>query len=82
MFDGGRQARAYGRVRIVEPGENLQVRCRYLEYDAEAGSARLFQDVVLSDEALRLYAPELSYNTSKREVNYTQEPEWKTAALD
>jgi len=72
MFDGGRQARAYGRVRIVEPGENLQVRCRYLEYDAEAGSARLFQDVVLSDEALRLYAPELSYNTSKREVNYTQ----------
>jgi len=72
MFDGGRQARAYGRVRIVEPGENLQVRCRYLEYDAEAGIARLFQDVVLSDDELRLYAPELSYNTSKREVTYNQ----------
>lgn len=72
MFDGGRQARAYGRVRIVEPGENLLVRCRYLEYDAETGSARLYQDVVLSDDVLRLYSPELTYNTSKRVVNYTQ----------
>jgi hypothetical protein len=72
MFDGGRQARAYGRVRIVEPGENLQVRCRYLEYDAEAGIARLFQDVVMSDDELRLYAPELSYNTTKREITYNQ----------
>lgn len=72
MFDGGRQAKAYGRVRIVEPGENLQVRCRYLEFDAEAGSARLYQDVVLTDDAFRLYAPELTYNTSRREVTYTQ----------
>lgn len=72
MFDGGQQARAYGRVRIVEPGENLQVRCRYLEYDAEAGSARLYQEVVLTNDALSLYAPELIYHTSRREVNYTQ----------
>lgn len=72
MFDGGEQARAYGRVRIVEPGESLVVRCRYLEFDARTESARLYQDVQLTDDVMQLLAPELNYNTARREVTFSQ----------